>query len=135
MYNGYYINSVDSNNYNTAHGFNYHQGPVSTTLTLLMSHSSCNALLSSLQEWLWVTGYFLRAKLQFAHASGSALDDTISRIHEVLSAHAQALQDSPWAGLPELTNKDGAECSDSCPVQAWSMACLLDVLYDIHQLN
>ena len=28
MYNGYYINSVDSGNYNTAKGFNYHQGPV-----------------------------------------------------------------------------------------------------------
>ena len=90
-------------------------------------------LLSSLQEWLWVTGYFLRAKLQFAN--GAALDDTISRVHQILSAHGQALRDSPWAGLPELTNQDGAECNDSCPVQAWSMACLLDVLYDIHQLN
>ena len=29
VYNGYYINSVDSSNYNTARGFNYHQGPVS----------------------------------------------------------------------------------------------------------
>jgi len=29
VYNGYYINSVDSSNYHTARGFNYHQGPVS----------------------------------------------------------------------------------------------------------
>lgn len=29
VYNGYYINSMDSTNFNTAKGFNYHQGPVS----------------------------------------------------------------------------------------------------------
>lgn len=82
-----------------------------------------------------MVGYFLRAKLQFALSSGASLDDTVSSIHRVLSAHAQALRDSPWKGLPELTNKDGAECSDSCPVQAWSMACLLDVLFDLQQIN
>jgi len=108
------------------------------------------------QEWLWVVGYFLRAKLLFAHRSGAAVEDTVTRIHQVsccyvqtwrdvspgtkfvsqvLSSHTQALQDSVWGGLPELTNKDGSECSDSCPVQAWSMACLLDVLYDLRQFN
>lgn len=80
-----------------------------------------------------MVGYFLRAKLQFAHISGQPTDQVISSIHRVLSAHAQAIQDSPWKGLPELTNHDGAECVDSCPVQAWSMACLLDVLYDLQQ--
>jgi len=88
-----------------------------------------------LQEWLWVVGYFLRAKLKFALRSGASVEDTVSSIHRVLGAHAQALRDSPWQGLPELTNKDGAVCSDSCPVQAWSMATLLDVLFDLKQFN
>ena len=80
-------------------------------------------------------GYFLRAKLHFAQKIGTEVDDTISRVHQILSAHAQALQGSPWAGLPELTNRNGAECDDSCQVQASSMACLLDVLYDLHKLQ
>lgn len=88
-----------------------------------------------LQEWLWVVGYFLRAKLQFAKRNGLSMDDTISSIHRVLGGHAQALRDSSWQGLPELTNKDGAECSDSCPTQAWSMATLLDVLLDLAQVK
>lgn len=80
-------------------------------------------------------GYFLRAKLLFAQKIGTEVDDTISRVHQILSAHAQTLQDSPWAGLPELTNRNGAECRDSCQVQASSMACLLDVLYDLYKLQ
>ncbi len=82
-----------------------------------------------------MVGYFLRAKLQFARSSGESVEKVISSIHRVLSAHAQALLDSPWKGLPELTNRDGAECADSCPVQAWSMATLLDVLFDVQQFT
>lgn len=80
-----------------------------------------------------MTGYFLRARLSFAKKLGK-LDETVTDTHQSLSAHAQALRDSPWQGLPELTNEGGAECTDSCPVQAWSMACLLDVLHDLSQL-
>ena len=80
-----------------------------------------------IKEWLWPIGYFLRAKLKFADQKEVAA----TCIHQALSAHAQAIEDSPWSGLPELTNKDGVECADSCPVQAWSMATLLDVLYDL----
>lgn len=113
VYNGYYFNSADSSNFNTARGFCYHQGP----------------------EWLWVIGFFLRARIMFAHFNGVSLDEVLAEVHSVLCAHAQALVDSPWCGLPELTNRDGAECPDSCPVQAWSMACVLDVLYDTQQVK
>ena len=87
------------------------------------------------QEWLWVVGYFLRARLQFAHRNGIKSTENLSMIHSVLSTHAQALQHSLWKGLPELTNKDGTECVDSCSVQAWSMATLLDVLHDLRQYS
>ncbi|KAL5487406.1 hypothetical protein EMCRGX_G020000 [Ephydatia muelleri] len=113
VYNGYYFNSSDSTNFNTARGFSYHQGP----------------------EWVWVIGFFLRARIMFAHYNGVSLDEALAEAHSVLSAHAQALVDSPWCGLPELTNRDGAECPDSCPVQAWSMGCVLEVLCDMQQVK
>ena len=92
-------------------------------------------LLLCLQEWLWVVGYFLQAKLLFAQHNSLPVEETISSIHCVMGRHAQMLKDYPWQGLPEITNKDGAECSDSCPVQAWSMATLLDTLLDLAPLQ
>lgn len=80
-----------------------------------------------------MVGYFLRAKLYYAKLSDISLTDTMTEIHQVLSNHARAVQDTPWHGLPELTNKSGGECADSCPVQAWSMATLLDTLYDLKE--
>ena len=77
-------------------------------------------------------GYFLRAWLQFAHLN---ISDSVSMIHCILSAHAQAMHDSPWKGLPELTNKDGTKCMDSCTVHAGSMATQLDMLYDLKEYS
>ncbi|AAS52408.1 AEL276Cp [Eremothecium gossypii ATCC 10895] len=107
-YNYYpdYNNGQDSTNPHTARGRNYHQGP----------------------EWIWCYGYFLRAYARFSAAPASALHQ---RLQQRLRNHRTWLVTSPWAGLTELTNRDGAYCHDSSPTQAWSASCLLDLLYDV----
>jgi len=110
-YDGYYENHLDNDNFKKAKGFNYHQGP----------------------EWTWVLGPFLRAKLLFSRKveSSDAFEKTKSLIMRILSKHYEAILWSPWRGLTELTNENGAFCEHSCPTQAWSAACLLEVLYDM----
>ncbi|XP_077981674.1 glycogen debranching enzyme-like [Glandiceps talaboti] len=112
-YNGNYDNAYDGSDGRKARGFNYHQGP----------------------EWVWVMGYFLRAKLHFANILlNDKLIDTIKLIQQTLSRHHVEIEKSAWRGLPELTNEDGAECRDSCSLQAWSMSCILDAMFDVHSI-
>jgi glycogen debranching enzyme len=83
-----YVNSDDSDNFETAKGRNYHQGP----------------------EWLWCTGFFLRAFLKFDLArrkDKAGMVETLQQLHSRLYYHRRKIRDSPWAGLVELTNKDG----------------------------
>lgn len=90
-----------------------------------------------MQEWLWPVGYYLRARLHFAQKvanSEVALKEAIAEVKMVLSNNYSLIQASPWRGLPELTNRNGEHCPDSCPIQAWSHACLLEVLYDLQKL-
>ncbi|XP_061746464.1 glycogen debranching enzyme [Nerophis ophidion] len=109
VYCGVYDNPLDNDNYNVAKGFNYHQGP----------------------EWLWPVGYFLRAKLYFARKQGEeTYAKTATLVKNVLSRLYTHLERSPWKGLPELTNENGQYCPFSCETQAWSLACVLEVLYD-----
>ncbi|CAG8579233.1 16676_t:CDS:2, partial [Acaulospora colombiana] len=99
-----------------AKGWNYHQGP----------------------EWLWITGYFLRAYFHFDTQVGRGKNDPNETVHAItrhLLPHRSIIETSPWAGLPELTNKDGAECPFACPTQAWSSATLLDLFDDIRKLE
>ncbi|KAI8147846.1 glycogen debranching enzyme [Fennellomyces sp. T-0311] len=103
-YRPYYNNSDDSDDFDVAKGRNYHQGP----------------------EWLWLTGYYLRA----AYKMGTLSPPAIARI---LTAHRDEIEQSAWAGLPELTNKDGETCWDSCFSQAWSASGLLDILYSLYE--
>uniref|UniRef100_A0A8C3XST5 Glycogen debranching enzyme n=1 Tax=Chelydra serpentina TaxID=8475 RepID=A0A8C3XST5_CHESE len=110
VYCGVYDNALDNDNYNVAKGFNYHQGP----------------------EWLWPIGYFLRAKLYFSKLIGPEMyAKTVVLIKNVLSHHYVHLERSSWKGLPELTNENGQYCPFSCESQAWSIAVILEVLYDL----
>ncbi|XP_028328469.1 glycogen debranching enzyme isoform X1 [Gouania willdenowi] len=111
VYCGVYDNALDNDNYNVSKGFNYHQGP----------------------EWLWPVGYFLRAKLYFAKQRGEVeLAETMTLVKNVLSRHHTHLERSKWKGLPELTNENGQFCPFSCETQAWSIATVMEVLYDLH---
>lgn len=103
-----YDNSNDSEDSSIAHGFNYHQGP----------------------EWLWPIGYYLRARLIFAKKLGK-LRETEAETWTILTAHLKELRTSPWRGLAELTNDKGAFCHDSCRTQAWSVATVLEVRFDL----
>uniref|UniRef100_A0A3B4Y131 Glycogen debranching enzyme n=1 Tax=Seriola lalandi dorsalis TaxID=1841481 RepID=A0A3B4Y131_SERLL len=110
VYCGVYDNNLDSDNFNQAKGFSYHQGP----------------------EWLWPVSYFLRAKLYFAKKMGKeTVEKTVTMVKHVLSRHAVHLERSPWKGLPGLTNESGRHCPFSCESQASSIGTMLEVLYDL----
>jgi glycogen debranching enzyme len=100
---------ADSSSKAVAGGWNYHQGP----------------------EWVWCLGYFLRARLIF----GEDKPETAKEIRRMLTRQKQHIMSSAWRGMTELCNENGAFCAASNPIQAWSSACLLDVLYDIQQVE
>jgi len=109
-----YVNDDDSNDYKRAKGFNYHNGP----------------------EWLWLMGFYLRAKLYWAKQQNdpSIVKQTVQHLKEILSEHHQLIFGNDWKGLPELTDANGQPCPHSCNVQAWSAATLLEAFYDLTQL-
>ncbi|KAF2108987.1 hypothetical protein BDV96DRAFT_652228 [Lophiotrema nucula] len=113
-YRGYYINSEDSTDFHTSKGRNYHQGP----------------------EWVWPRGYYLRAFAKFDLKRRKTAEERIETYQQItkrLAGCMQAIQESPWAGLTELTQKDGAFCGDSCPTQAWSAGCIIDLFQDVRE--
>ena len=93
-YRPYYNNSEDSTDFATSKGRNYHQGP----------------------EWLWPTGFFLRALLKFDLIRRNTKEERTEAFQQVtrrLTGCKKAIRDSPWAGLTELTNRNGDFCADS----------------------
>lgn len=107
QYRGDYYGS-DGTDYFTAGGFNYHNGP----------------------EWVWPLGYFLEAKIHFHQTQEGSVGHVINKF---LRHHRVAIATTPFRGLPELTNSDGAHCAASCEVQAWSSATILSALHRLHQ--
>jgi glycogen debranching enzyme len=113
-YRPYYRNSEDSDDFATSKGRNYHQGP----------------------EWLWPTGFFLRALLKFDlmrrgnTKESEGRTEAFQQVTRRLKGCKDQILHSPWAGLAELTQKNGEECYDSCPTQAWSAGCLIDLYMD-----
>lgn len=115
-YRPYYNNSEDSTDFATSKGRNYHQGP----------------------EWLWPTGYFLRALLKFdlmRRTTKEGRAEAFQQITRRLEGCKKAISESPWKGLTELTQKNGEYCPDSSPTQAWSAGCLIDLYMDANQLS
>lgn len=116
QYRPYYDNSNDGTDPAIAKGLNYHNGP----------------------EWGWPLGYFLRAYLYFDSRVGAGKEDITKTLHHlhgsILTTRRHVVND-PWAGLPELTNKDGELCPDSCNTQAWSASTMLDFLEEVHKLS
>jgi glycogen debranching enzyme len=93
-YRPYYNNSEDSEDFATSKGRNYHQGP----------------------EWLWPTGFFLRALLKFdlkRRTTAEGRTEAFQQITRRLAGCKKAIRESDWAGLTELTNKNGEYCADS----------------------
>ncbi|KAI8786582.1 glycogen debranching enzyme, partial [Biomphalaria glabrata] len=90
-------------------------------------------------EWVWPVGFFLRAKLHFAHKLESKnpgiLNQTKLYINSVLCKHYEEILSNPWRGLPELTNSNGQYCPGSCRTQAWSSATILETLHDMAKLE
>jgi glycogen debranching enzyme len=93
-YRPYYNNSEDSTDFATSKGRNYHQGP----------------------EWLWPTGFFLRALLKFDLMRRTTKEERTEAFQQItrrLEGCKRAINESPWAGLTELTQKGGEFCGDS----------------------
>lgn len=115
-YRPYYINSEDSTDMATSKGRNYHQGP----------------------EWLWPTGFFLRALLKFDLMRRGSKEERVEAFQQItrrLAGCKKAIKESPWAGLTELTNRNGEFCGDSSPTQAWSAGCCIDLFWDAKELS
>ncbi|EYB99062.1 hypothetical protein Y032_0125g1268 [Ancylostoma ceylanicum] len=86
-------------------------------------------------EWLWVAGFYLRARLAVGHAlGGSHWASAKKEVQSRLGNYYGHIKKSTWSSLPELTNSNGSTCWGSCPAQAWSVGCILEACLDFVDL-
>jgi glycogen debranching enzyme len=88
---------------------------------------------------VWCQFFFLRAYLKFEVMSEDKvrIEKARSWISSVLEDYQEFLTDTsknPFAGIPELTNSDGAPCHFSCDSQAWSSSGLIELVYDLNMI-
>lgn len=103
-YEPYYNNLEDSDNFRTAKGRLYHQGP----------------------PWCFPLGFHLQAYCRFVLKDPVQLNQRLKWLREWIKT-------SPWAGITELTNAGGELNKDSLPSQAWSTATLLHLVHLLDQ--
>ena len=59
---------------------------------------------------------------------------TLSKyIYSKLNPHMKYIKEDKWKGLPELMNKDNSICPESCNTQAWSIAVIVEALYEMNK--
>lgn len=61
--------------------------------------------------------------------------ETLHKLHQALLPARRHIANDTWAGIPELTNRNGEYCRDSCNTQAWSSSCMLDFLEEAHEIQ
>lgn len=112
-YRPYYVNGEDSADFNTARGRNYHQGP----------------------EWVWPTGFFLRALLRFDLMRRGGEEGRVEAFQQVTRRleGCKGMIGGEWAGLAELTQKGGEFCPDSVsffpfPIYRLDAVCIVSEL-------
>lgn len=86
-------------------------------------------------------GEYLSAKLKVAQLLAkkkgniNALETTIDEVLNSISVYFDYITNDLWSSLPELTNRNGTNCHNSCKAQAWSIGCFTEVLHSLYILT
>ena len=84
---------------------------------------------------LWPVGYYLRAYLHYFKDNAEERTQAVRLVKQHLGKLFEKMYANDWKMLPELTNRNGDECYFSCSAQTWSMATIIEVLYDLSKYD
>lgn len=51
-----------------------------------------------------------------------------------LTNHKFHIDNTDWLSLPEMTNDNGEYCQFSCAAQTWSIATIVEAIYDAQKI-